>query len=307
MFKKVYYHFSNIELFNFFATDGVDLDGILFWPEEKKNSTKTAWIHVHGMNDFATSERFLDKVRDVALKNKTAFFNFGNRGMGHINVFRKFEKKTVKYLHIGTSLERFEHCIYDIDGAINHLKSLGFENFMLSGHSTGCQKIMHYQSKKNNPAVKAVILLSPVDDVTFDIKELGKKFKPAFSLAKKLVKSGRGNEILPFKYSHEYWSAHRFYSIYKLNSVEGDLLNYTKPLKTLKKIKCPILSIIAAKEQFLAEPAEMMMEKINAMTVNKFSRGVVLYKGDHCFDGADIEFEKSIHNWVKKLKTQELV
>ncbi len=307
MLRKVYYSFSNIELFNFFATDGVDLEGILFRPRKKKNPTKTVWIHIHGMNDFATSERFLNIVRDVSLKNNIAFFNFGNHGMGHINIFRKFGKKNVKYLHIGTSLEKFEECVYDIEGAIHHLKSLGFKDFIISGHSTGCQKIMYYQSKKNNPAVKALILLSPVDDVTFDIKELGNKFKPAFSLAKKLVKSGRGNEILPFKYSHEYWSANRFYSIYKPNSVEGELLNYTKPLKALKEIKCPILSIIAAKEQFLAEPAEMMIEKIDAMTINKFSRGVVLNKGDHCFDGGFAELEKLIHDWVKKLKEQRLV
>ncbi|HIH42775.1 TPA: hypothetical protein HA246_03960 [Candidatus Woesearchaeota archaeon] len=50
-----------------------------------------------------------------------------------------------------------------------------------------------------------------------------------------------------------------------------------------------------------------MMEKINVMTVNEFSRGVVLHKGEHCFEGADIELEKSIQNWIKKLRMKRLV
>src|SRR3989338_3173895 len=127
-----------------------------------KKKTKTAWIHLHGMNDFSTSERFLDSLRNVALENNFAFFSFGNRGMGHISVFRKFEKKTVNYVTLGTSMEKFEHCIYDIDGAINALRKEGYKKFVLSGHSTGCNKILYYYSKTKNPSVRALVLLSPV-------------------------------------------------------------------------------------------------------------------------------------------------
>ncbi len=296
--KKTFYHFT-VEWLNFFTKDGLDLEGFLF---RAKKPTKTAWIHVHAMNDFSLDEKYVDSIKKIALKNNISFFAFNNRGMGHINVFRKIKKKETDFVMIGTSLEKFKECVYDIDGAINRLKKEGFKEFVLSGHSTGCQKIIYYLFKVKNNAVKAIVFLSPVDDITFDVKILGKKFKPAFELAKKLVKTGRGKEIMPLKYSSEYWSAQRFYNLYKKNSIEGDIFNYTKPLKFLKKISQPILSLLSSEEQFLAEPAKEMIEKINSVTVNALSDGIAFKGGDHCFRGKEDILEKLVETWIQKLK-----
>ncbi|MDO8627850.1 MAG: DUF1749 domain-containing protein [Candidatus Diapherotrites archaeon] len=299
--RKIHYYFKG-ELFNFFAKDGLDLEGFLFHP---KKPTKTAWIHVHGMTDFFSGERFLDRVRNVALKNNMAFLTFDNRGMGNISVFKKVEKNRTRYVHMGTSLEKFEHCLYDIGAAIKTLKEEGFENFVLSGHSTGCQKTAYYLSKYKKSQVDALILLSPVDDLTFDKMVLGRKFKPALKLAEKLVNSGRGHEIMPYKYSSEYWSAQRFYNLYKEGSIEGNLFNYTKPLNVLKKINQPILSILASGEEYIVEPAIDMIKKIDDVTLNPLSKGIAIDGGDHCFVGIEKEMESVLNNWIKKLKKEK--
>lgn len=66
--------------------------------------------------------------------------------------------------HGGSCFEIFEESEFDIQGAINYLKTLGKTKFILVGHSLGGSKV-NYLVTKNNPEIIASILLAPTDMV----------------------------------------------------------------------------------------------------------------------------------------------
>ena len=157
------------ELIKFKSTDNLELQGMLCLPPKK---TKKAIIHLHGMTSFFWSHAGM-QLQEAAFQNNIAFFPFNNRALGSMSFIDKGGKKDFVG---GTSVEKFEDCIKDIDGAINFLRKKGFNKFILSGHSTGCQKITYYQYRKNNRAVKGLILLAPVDDLNSEKNRLKNKF-----------------------------------------------------------------------------------------------------------------------------------
>lgn len=242
---------SEATLIKYQTKDGLVLHGALF--KSKQNNTKVI-IHEHGMcsNFFCGS---MTEELSKTLKNSNwDFFSTNNRGFSLTNKFVKKNKKEI----IGTAYEEFTDCIKDVDGAIKTMKELGYTKIILSGQSTGCQKITYYQSKNKNPLVKGLILLAPADDYSATKRELGKNFNKAIKLAKKLVKKGKGKELMPQKYNK--YSAKRFLSFADTKNIESKIFNYTDELKTFSKIKIPILALIGSKEENIGKqtPKEML-------------------------------------------------
>lgn len=282
------------ELIKFKASDGVELDGILCIPKKK---TKTALILVHGMTGFFY-HHIQTQLYPMAMRLGVAFFPFNNRGSGVVNRFSRWKGKRRTKFFGGTSFERFEDCIKDIDGAIALLRKRGFNSFILAGHSTGCQKITCYQARKQNRAVKALILLAPADDINLRKTQLGKKFDSSVKLAKRLVETKRGSEFMPLQYISYLFTAKRYYNIFKENSVEGNLFNYKKPLKVLKKINVRILAVFGRKEPKSGFTPKQMLQKIKQANSNA---AIALIPGDHSFRGGEKQLRAVLSAWLKQI------
>lgn len=121
---------------------------------------------------------------------------YGGYGTGSLDRDREEMQALVKYLKTtgGNYLLFLLH---------NHLHfltwSLGLSKVIIMGHSTGSQNVMHYlsSSMNNDPAyhVDGGIMQAPVSD-----REVCAKDKPYcdyLSIAEKMVKEGRGQEIMP--------------------------------------------------------------------------------------------------------------
>ena len=156
-----------MELINFMATDGVNLEGILY--KASSNISEKIILSVHGM----TSNCF--KKRDIEIAKKANekgidYFAFNNRGSEIVKYIEKeTEGQPAKEL-AGTAYEDVLEGYEDIVGAIIKLKELGYKNIYLQGHSLGCTKIVYtYNELINNDEteilenIKGVILLSLVD------------------------------------------------------------------------------------------------------------------------------------------------
>ena len=156
-----------MELINFMATDGVNLEGILY--KDSSNISEKIILSVHGM----TSNCF--KKRDIEIAKKANekgidYFAFNNRGSEIVKYIEKeTEGQPAKEL-AGTAYEDVLEGYEDIVGAIIKLKELGYKNIYLQGHSLGCTKIVYtYNELINNDEteilenIKGVILLSLVD------------------------------------------------------------------------------------------------------------------------------------------------
>ncbi len=275
------------ELVKFNTKDQVELQGFLC----SYKKSKTALVHVHGMTSSLWSGTGM-QMQEVAFKSKISFFSFNNRGLGGVNFF-----SGKKYGVYGTSYEKFKDCLDDIGGAISFLKKKGYKNFILSGHSTGCQKVAYYMASRNDKSVKAIILLAPADDLNYEKKRHGGKFYHYLKCAKRLVDSKKGDVILP-KYISEYlFSAKRYYDLYKDNSLEGNIFNYEKPIKIIGKIKVPILAIFGKDEEFKVISPDEMLDKIDEEFRIDYSE-TNLINGNHTFSGARQELIKEVSYWV---------
>ena len=300
----------NGEIIKFRATDNVDLEGMLCLPKKSQRAklvgtpaeqgvrhekTKTVFVYLHGMGGF-----FWDPVAtnlySVVTRAGLGFFPFNNRGSCTIRRFNRWVGKKRKKVFAGTSLERFEDCIKDIDGALRILRKKGFRKFILCGHSTGCQKIAYYQSCRNNRAVKGFILLAPADDMNIQKKLLGKRFYVSVRLAKRLVKHGSGATIMPSQYAPTMFNAQRYCALFKPNSVEGNLFNYDTSLPVLRKISVPVLAVFGRDEIPSKYTSAQMLQKL---TRAKPEMSTALILGDHSYRGGEKQLRSTVARWLR--------
>lgn len=285
------------ELISFEAEDKLELEGFLCAPKK----SKTCLVHVHGMTDNFAGLSLVDNLMQAAFANNISFFTFNNRGMGTITVFQRLQEHLI-YRTIGTSFENFKDCILDIHAAIKMLREWGYHNFILSGHSTGCQKIMYYHFRKQSKTIKGLLLLAPADDFNYQRKKLGaRKFKETLHIASNLVKRGKGKELMPPDAEPSYFSAKRYYELYRQGSIEGNLFNYEGPLKTASKIKIPVLSIFGSKEEYAAMPPRKMLRILSHKFQHPYSKTVLIHGADHCFCRHENKIQKITTPWLKGL------
>ena len=286
------------ELISFITEDGLEVEGLLC-PYPK---SKTCLVHVHGMTDNFVGLAVVDSLANAAYKNKMSFFTFNNRGMGTITVFQRL-KEHLLFRTMGTSFEHFKDSLFDINAALNVLRELGYSSFVLSGHSTGCQKIAYYQYRKHARSVRGLIFLGPADDYNFQIKKLGKRaFNEMLLIARRLVRLGKGRELMPFEAEPSYFSAKRYYELYRPGSVEGNLFNYEGKMKAVSSIKIPMLALFGQKEEFAAMPVRKMLRILQSKFQNPLSKTVFVQHADHCFCRHEREVETAVQKWMGKLE-----
>lgn len=278
------------ELLYFYAKDGLALQGLLF---RSRPRNTTVMLNVFGMvGNFFGSER-IEKFAKAAAGTNVDFFSASNRGMGAVF---SFHKRNGERKFIGTAHERFEDCVFDIGGAIEFLKSMGYKRIILVGHSTGCQKSVFYQYVKRDPSVKGIVLLAPMGDYDIAKKILGKRLAKAVAISRRMVKEGRGHETTPTWIS--YYSAARFLSYAVPTNPEARLFNYDSALTEFKSIRCPILVVIGSKEENRTKPIKEHMRILHAATTAKHFDSVILDGADHGFRGKESQLAKIVVDWV---------
>ncbi len=285
------------ELISFEAADKLELEGMLCAPTR----SKTCLVHVHGMTDNFHGVSLIDNLMHAAFRNEMSFFTFNNRGQGTITVFQRL-KEHLTFRTLGTAFESFRDSVLDIDAALKVLRERGYRNFILSGHSTGCQKITYYQFRKNPRSVKGLMLLAPADDLNFQIKKLGpKKFKEWLQIARRMVRSGKGKELMPPEVEPTYFSAKRYFELYSPGSVEGNLYNYEGRLSAVSKIRIPILAVFGSKEEYAAIPPRKMLKILDQKFQHPYSRTALIPKADHCFCLQEEQAEAVVSKWLRNL------
>jgi pimeloyl-ACP methyl ester carboxylesterase len=280
------------ELVKFTTKDGLRLDGFL---SRSKSHNRKAIMNVFGMtSNFFSSARY-GALCAAAKGGDTDIFLANNRGMGVVNSFHTAGKRR---RYIGTAREKFEECLFDIEGAVKLLTKLGYKEIILQGHSTGCQKVAYYCSKRKDPRVKGMILLAPCDDYNLSRQvQLKDKFPLAVKKAKEMVRSGKGIEFTPEWISH--YTARRFLSYADTKNVEARLFNYDSDLREFSRIRQPILAVFGSKEEYLTKPVRECMSILASKTGSDDFEWKIISGADHSFVGKEKELVKITLKWVK--------
>lgn len=229
----------------FYATDDIELCGVLFEPFIE---TKVAVIHVHGLASNFFENRFISHLSNFYTSKNYAFVSFNNRGYGYFSELLKGNKKTIKG---GAAYEIFEECVYDIEGVIQYLMSIGYDTFLLEGHSLGCNKVVYaYHVLKDKYPISKLILLAPCDVY----KQLSLMIKDYDSFLKKNVdycNSSRELDFVPNGLFPLEFTAKTVVNNYG-SGVSCDIFSYRRvgyihPL--LKSIMIPVFIIIGSKDE----------------------------------------------------------
>lgn len=186
------YNSLKVDFIRFKTSDNVELRGWL-----SNQSGETAVIHIHGRAGNGYENYFLDNLREMFNKNNISFFTIDTRGSGVTNSFWKDGKEDAwgEGTKLGGSCyEIFEESEFDIQGAIDYLKTLGKSKFILMGHSLGGSKVVNFILKNKSSEIIAAILLSPTDMVGW--ANTDPKNQEYLRRAKELLKEGKGEELV---------------------------------------------------------------------------------------------------------------
>lgn len=273
------------------------LNGVFFGSKDSKN----VFIYLHGLNGSLFSHISLfEKIVD----KDNAVLAFNNRGSGVINKVRQLPssgKKIPKSFLMGTAHEVFTDCVDDIEGAIKTAKSFGAKNIFLMGHSTGCQKSVYYLAKRQKSLVKGAVLLAPISDYADAIVNHGKYLLKAKHVAERMVKEGRGHELMPSDIWSPIHDAQRFLSLFTPESTE-EIFTYAqdKKPKILQMVGKPLLVVFAGGDEFTDRPAEEIANWFEE-TLSLKKHQIEIVKGSlHHFSGHEVEISKLIKGWINK-------
>ncbi|MCX6802295.1 MAG: alpha/beta fold hydrolase [Candidatus Diapherotrites archaeon] len=284
-----------IELARIKTSDSLELHGLLFRPCKKSN---TALIHVHGWTGNFYENAFIEFIASEAVNHGLAFLSFNTRGAGHVQEFLKEKNGKREFVKIGGSLEKFTDCTKDIGGAIKFLRSKGFNRIILEGHSTGCQKIAFYLHKTKDKSVKGLVFLEPTDDPSITERFLGKRYREALGIAKKMVKSRKGKEPMPAWVPFGVMlSAEKFMSMSDPEYIEGRLFRFSGKLAEIRAINCPALAVFGANTEYQEKPGEKLEILKRTMTDCDTK---LIQNTNHWFKGKEKELAKTIVKWIRQ-------
>ncbi len=284
------------KLVQFRTRDGLELEGFLVAPK----SASKCIVFIHGMEGNFHESPLPMVIAEQARKTGMALFSIDTRGHDLLaNITRAVKKKQSNYTG-GTGVEKFEDSALDIEAAVAALKRMGFDSFVLCGHSTGCQKAAYYQHARKSKSVSGIVLLGPVSDYEDERRSLGSKFENKFRIAKAAAAKGAGNEFCTRLAMH--YSPNRFLSIADLSNVEARLFDYDGELLEFGSITVPVLAVFGSNDRYIYAPAERYIKRLRKATRSKHFEGLVMKGANHGFEGREEEVAATVCRFAAACK-----
>jgi pimeloyl-ACP methyl ester carboxylesterase len=227
--------------------DGLEMCGMLCEPE---NKTNRAVIHIHGLSSNFYGNMIISKLSKFYTSIGYAFLSVNNRGSECINDFKKADKREERVIG-GAYAEVFEECEYDIGGYIDYLEDLGFNEFIIEGHSYGCNKAIYYYDKYKDERIKEIFLFAPCDVVQEFKLQCGDKYDEMLETCKEKIANGNEYYIV----SEPSISSEVFTAKTVINNFSEDTksdifkyrdINYNS--KILNDIQIPVVCIIGTED-----------------------------------------------------------
>lgn len=300
------------KLTEFQTTDKLTLPGLLYSPSKKINKVA---VNLHGCGStsiFYSAQRQNTLAKHLN-KAGISFFTFNNRGANLVKSLKR-NKGTdeEEKVYLGTSYELIKECVYDIDGAIDYLKTLGYRTFYLIGHSTGANKICVYNWHKLKNPISKYILLGGGDDSGIYYKELGaKKFKLALKRCKEMIKKGKGEEFVP-KYILNF--IYSYQALYDIINPDGDyncfpFTEYIEKIKLSKKqplfqkfksLNRPTLVVYGSEDEYCLQGVSNCIQTLKKNSNRKLEIEYrQIAEADHGFSGKEEGLGRIISSWLQ--------
>jgi pimeloyl-ACP methyl ester carboxylesterase len=282
-----------------YGSDGLEHCGLLHEPDRK---TRRVVAHVHGMGENFYENHFLDYLAQTLTKQGIAFFPVNNSGAGHQQWLR--QGKGEKFVKRGDTFEKFTDCVTDIKAQIDFLYKQGYRRIFLQGHSLGAPKVVYYQARTQDPRITGLVLLAPAD--MHGLTRLDKKNdKRDLAAARRLVKQGRGQELLKHPLDGWYPISARTYLSLGV-APESGVLSFSNPqykFKHLNSIAVPILTAVGKKDSAPVVTPAQLAEIIKKNTKQSPRvQTVVLGNAPHSFFKYESKLAATVARWIKSIR-----
>lgn len=273
-------YFMSEKFVRFTSIDDIEMCGILFEPDKK---TKKIVIHVHGQAGNFFENRFISYLKDLFCAKGYSYVSFNNRGYGYFSDLLKGNSKTIKG---GAAYEIFEECLFDIEGVLKYLSSLGYNEFILEGHSYGCNKVVYaYNILKDKYNITDIILLSPCD-IYQELHYVVKNYDAFLEKNAAYCKEGRELEFIPSGLFPMEFTAKTVINNFS-NGVNSDIFRYRDSSYQsflLKNISIPVHIIIGEKDECVFTSDKNTIEKflksnIKRLDINYIANSKHIFKG----------------------------
>ena len=275
--------------------------GLFYRP---KNPGKKAILLVHGLTStFYGGIKLLEALADECENAGFGLATFNNRGHDMITGIRKVDRRKPKgYGHMigGAGYENFKDCIYDIEAGVDFLANQGFSEIIITGSSTGANKVCFYASKTKNPHVLGFVLASPSSD-RLTITDKNRLEKNLLQM-QDFVNQGKSDE-LQIGYHFFPLTPKRYLSLFIPNSLE-DTFDYGDPrprLTYFSRIRKPLLVILGEIDESLDRSPEKVLSVFAECQTSVNYKSVIIPGSLHGFDGKEARLVKIIVAWVKNL------
>ena len=288
------------ELVHFQAIDGVTLSGLLYEPRRR---SKRAAIFLHGTGGASIYEsRRTNLLAAEMLARRIAWFPFNNRGS---DLIRRLRGR--RPAHGGMAHELIRECVPDIDGAIRFLRSRGYRDITLVGHSTGANKIAVYDFHARRSGARRYIMLAGGDDTGLWYEQLGaRRFRRALGRARERKRS---NELVPSSLSslpmswrslYDTINPDGDYNIFPFLEASGRARLSRRPLfRHLRGIRKPALFVYGENDEYCSGDASAAVALLaDATGARPNLEFVVLKDADHGFTGQEVELGKLMADWI---------
>lgn len=238
-----------------------------------------------------------------------AFCAGNNRGHDLIADF-KVAASREKYKRIGVTRERFEDCVHDIKGWLQFLKRRGYQKIALQGHSLGCSKVVYFAASQPNPVVKAVVLASPSDMV--GLSRAGaelKRFQRDMAIARRMVRAGKGNELLPHLLWNWYYLSAKTYINFNTEGGAVDVFSFINyrgrhpAFRGLKDVAIPIFAFFGGGRGeviYLEKERALQIIRANALRCPKFDYAII-DRASHSYFGHEAIVASKVVAWLESV------
>ncbi len=271
------------ELVTWCAPDGLRLDGFYAPAPRDSPSPWPLVILIHGMFSNFYRSPLKSALFEHLPRAGLPLLSINNRGA-----------------EAGTAHEVFEASFRDLDAAVSFAREIGRHRVVLIGHSTGCQKALHWADRRRARGLAALVLLAPCDDCAIVRRELGPQWRAMIRRARAKVRSGRGDELLVTR-NPMCFSARRFLSLADPRRREASLFRYDGPMRAFRRLRCPTLAAFGDREPYAVRPVAEMLARLRALRPDGRLDTVIVHGADHSFHPRESEIARLIAQWLRRV------
>lgn len=295
----------NVELIDFYATDGVLNNGYI-----KSNYSNKILISTHGMGSNCFKAR--DKVISNIIEN-IDYFAYNNRGSEIVRHIKKIGKEVTKII-AGTTFEDVEEGYEDIKGAILKVIDLGYKEIFLQGHSLGATKVVYtYNRLKTENSellkyIKGIILLSLVDIPRAIKVYLNENYEQIFKIAEEKEQNEEKTELMPngsFIYPISVKTFLR-YTKYNKKINFANFSNKENNFEVLNNIDIPIFMRWGNVNEMIEQEAKELVDLMNSK-INNQNKDINFINGaDHSYNGKEEILAEEIKKFLNKYSITDI-